>query len=104
MSAIKLKIDGLTVEVPQGSTIMDAARKAGVYVPALCDHPDLKPIGSCKLCIVSVKGMDCYPTACNTPAEEGMVVETCTDELQEMRRHTLETLLALTNHPSSCLF
>lgn len=104
MSAIKLKIDGLTVEVPEGSTIMDAVRKAGVYVPALCDHPDLKPIGSCKLCIVSVKGMDCYPTACNTPAEEGMVVETCTDELQEMRRHTLEMLLALTNHPTSCLF
>ena len=104
MSAIKLKIDGLTVEVPQGSTIMDAARKAGVYVPALCDHPDLKPIGSCKLCIVSVKGLDHYPTACNTLAEEGMVVQTSTEELQEMRRHTLEMLLALTNHPTSCLF
>ena len=92
------------VEVPEGSTILDAARKAGSYVPALCNHPDLKPIGSCKLCIVSVKGLDHYPTACNILAEEGMVVETRTEELQEMRRHTLEMLLALTNHPTSCLF
>ncbi|MRR35608.1 formate dehydrogenase subunit alpha, partial [bacterium] len=104
MSVIKLKIDDQEVEVPDGSTIMDAVRKAGTYVPALCHHPDLKPIGSCKLCIVSVEGMDCYPTACNTPAQEGMMVKTCTEELQEMRRHTLEMLLALTNHPTSCLF
>ena len=104
MSAIKLKIDGREVEVPEGSTIMDAAGKAGSYVPALCHHPDLKPIGSCKLCIVSVEGMGSYPTACNTLAQAGMVVETRTEELQEMRRHTLEMLLALTNHPTSCLF
>jgi len=104
MSIIKLTIDDQMVEVPQGSTILDAARKAGSFIPALCDHPDLKPIGSCKLCIVSVKGLDRYPTACNTLAEEGMVVQTKTDELQEMRRNTLEMLLALTNHPTSCLF
>ncbi|MGB5100700.1 MAG: formate dehydrogenase subunit alpha [Methanothrix sp.] len=104
MSAIKLRIDDREVVVPEGSTILDAARKAGSYVPALCDHPDLKPIGSCKLCIVSVEGLDHYPTACNTQAKEGMVVQTKTEELQEMRRHTLEMILALTNHPTSCLF
>ena len=104
MFKIRLSIDNREVEVHQGATILEAARKAGSYVPALCDHPDLKPIGSCKLCIVSVKGLDYYPTACNTLAEEGMVVQTKTDELQEMRRHTLEMLLALTNHPTSCLF
>ncbi|MCK9565144.1 MAG: formate dehydrogenase subunit alpha [Methanothrix sp.] len=104
MIEIRLTIDDREVVVPKGATILDAARKAGSYVPALCDHPDLKPIGSCKLCIVSVKGLDYYPTACNTLAEEGMVVQTKTDELQEMRRYTLEMLLALTNHPTSCLF
>ena len=104
MSEIKLTIDDREILVPEGSTILEAARKAGSYVPALCDHPDLKPIGSCKLCIVSVEGLEQYPTACNTLAEEGMVVETTTPELQEMRRHTLEMLLALTNHPTSCLF
>ncbi|MBN1234717.1 MAG: formate dehydrogenase subunit alpha [Methanotrichaceae archaeon] len=103
MFKIRLSIDDREVEVPQGATILEAARSAGSYIPALCDHPDLKPIGSCKLCIVSVKGLDYYPTACNTLAEEGMVVQTRTDELQEMRRHTLEMLLALTNHPTSCL-
>ncbi len=101
---IRLTIDDREVVVPEGATILEAARKAGSYVPSLCDHPDLKPIGSCKLCIVSVKGLDYYPTACNTPAKEGMVVQTKTQELQEMRRNTLEMLLALTNHPTSCLF
>ncbi|HSD56994.1 MAG TPA: formate dehydrogenase subunit alpha [Methanotrichaceae archaeon] len=104
MDEIRLIIDDREIKVPEGTTILEAARRAGIYVPALCDHPDLKPIGSCKLCIVSVKGRDIYPTACNTSAEEGMVVATKTEELQEMRRHTLEMLLALTNHPSSCLF
>jgi formate dehydrogenase alpha subunit len=104
MIEIRLTIDDREVVVPEGATILEAARKAGSYVPALCDHPDLKPIGSCKLCIVSVKGQDYYPTACNTLAEEGMVVQTKTEELQEMRRSTLEMLLALTNHPTSCLF
>jgi len=104
MSEIKLTIDGREVIVSNGSTVLDAARKAGSYVPALCSHPDLKPIGSCKLCIVSIKGLDHFPTACNTLAEDGMVVETKTEELQDMRRHTLEMLLALTNHPTSCLF
>ncbi len=104
MVEIRLTIDDREVTIPQGATILDAARKAGSYVPALCHHPDLKPIGACKLCIVSVKGHDCYPTSCNTPAENGMVIQTRTEELQEMRRHTLEMLLALTNHPTSCLF
>ncbi len=104
MDEIILIIDDREIAVPKGTTILEAARRAGIYVPSLCDHPDLKPIGSCKLCIVSVKGQDIYPTACNTSAEDGMVVSTKTEELQEMRRHTLEMLLALTNHPTSCLF
>jgi len=99
-----LTIDDREIAVPKGTTVLEAARRAGIYVPSLCDHPDLKPIGSCKLCIVSIRGQDIYPTACNTEAQEGMVVWTKTDELQEMRSHTLEMLLALTSHPTSCLF
>ena len=104
MDEITLTIDGKKVRTREGSTVLEAARKAGIYIPALCDHPDLKPIGSCKLCIVEIDGKDVYPTSCTTLAEEGMVVRTKTDDLQEMRRHTLEMLLALTNHPTSCLF
>jgi formate dehydrogenase alpha subunit len=104
MNEVRLIIDDRDVTVPEGTTILEAARQAGIYVPALCHHPDLKPIGSCKLCIVSVKGWSVYPTACNTVAEEGMVVQTKTEEIQEMRKNVLEMLLALTNHPVSCLF
>jgi len=104
MSEIKLTIDNLEILIPEDTTILEAARKAGSYIPALCDHPDLKPIGYCKLCIISVEGREYYPTACNNLAEEGMVIQTTTPELQEMRRNTLEMLLALTNHPTSCLF
>ncbi|MHC1631630.1 MAG: formate dehydrogenase subunit alpha [Methanotrichaceae archaeon] len=104
MDEITLTIDEQKVTVPKGSTILEAARKAGIYIPALCDHPDLKPIGSCKLCIVEIEGLETYPTSCTTLAEEGMVVKTKTEVLQEMRRHSLEMLLALTNHPTSCLF
>jgi formate dehydrogenase alpha subunit len=101
---IALTIDGRTVRTQKGSTVLGAALQAGIYIPALCDHPDLSPIGSCKLCIVEIEGQNVYPTSCTTLAEEGMVVRTKTEELQEMRRNTLEMLLALTNHPTSCLF
>jgi formate dehydrogenase (NADP+) alpha subunit len=70
MSETKLTIDNLEVLVPEGTMILEAARKAGSYIPALCYHPDLKPIGSCKLCIVSAEGREYYPTACNTLPEE----------------------------------
>ncbi|MBN1323978.1 MAG: formate dehydrogenase subunit alpha [Methanotrichaceae archaeon] len=104
MDEIAITIDGRQVRVRRGSSILEAARSCGVYIPSLCDHPDLKPTGSCKLCVVDIQGWNSYPLACTTPAEDGMVIETATDELQEMRRHTLEMLLALTNHPVSCLF
>jgi len=104
LDEVILTIDGQEVRIQKGSTVLDAVRKAGIYIPALCDHPDLKPIGSCKLCIVDIEGLETYPTSCTTIAESGMVVRTKTEELQEMRRNNLEMLLALTNHPTSCLF
>jgi formate dehydrogenase alpha subunit len=104
MEFLTLKVDGQDVQVAKGQTVLDAIEKRGVYVPTLCHHPDLQPIGSCKLCIVNINGGDTYPTACNTPAQDQMVVETHTPELQEMRRNTLEMILAMTNHPTECLF
>ncbi|MDI9616151.1 MAG: formate dehydrogenase subunit alpha [Methanothrix sp.] len=103
MDEICLTIDGIEVRVPRGTTILNAARKAGIYIPALCDHPDLKPIGICKLCIVEIAGWETYPTSCTTCAENGMVVRTDTSKIREMRRNTLELLLAITSHPVSCL-
>lgn len=104
MDEIALTIDGRKVRTRRGATVLEAARGAGVYIPALCDHPDLAPIGSCKLCIVEIEGESLRPTSCTTLAEEGMVILTRTEELQEMRRSALEMILAITHHPTSCLF
>jgi formate dehydrogenase alpha subunit len=104
MESVTLTVDGQEVRVDKGSTILDAIEKLSIYVPSLCHHPDLRPVGFCKLCIVKVEGWDTYPTSCTTVAEPGMIVETKTAELQEMRRDTLEMILAMTNHPTECLF
>ncbi len=104
MEYVNLVIDGVQIQVEKGKTIMDAAKKAGIYIPCLCSHEDLKPIGLCKLSIVKIEGWETYPYATITPAEDGMVVTTVTDELQEMRRNALEMILAITNHPTNCLF
>jgi predicted molibdopterin-dependent oxidoreductase YjgC len=98
---IKLNIDGSEVEIEQGKSVLDAIKKAGIYVPTLCYHRLLKPYGGCRLCIVQIDGMRGYPTACTTPAQDGMVVKTNTPEIQQLRRGTLRLLL--TQHPHCCL-
>ncbi|MFH1082773.1 MAG: 2Fe-2S iron-sulfur cluster-binding protein, partial [Pseudomonadota bacterium] len=102
MGKIKLNIDGRTVSVREGSTVLKAIGKAGLYVPTLCDDPALKPFGACRLCIVEIEGMRGLPTACTTPAQEGMKVHTETGEIQRIRRTIVE--LAIANHPYECLF
>jgi formate dehydrogenase (NADP+) alpha subunit len=104
MTEVTITIDGNKLKVKEKVTILEAAREAGIYIPALCYHPDLKPAGSCKLCIVQIEGWNTYPTSCTTPVENGMVVMTVTPEIQEMRRNLIENLLATTNHPIDCLF
>jgi len=104
MNKVNLIIDEKNLEVKRGTTVLEAAREAGIYIPALCHHPDLKPIGMCKLCIVEIEGWDTYPTSCTTLAEDGMIVRTKTPELQEMRRNILELLLSEVHHPTTCLF
>lgn len=98
---ISVTIDDRRLEVPAGSTVLEAALEADIYIPTLCYHPDLKPYGGCRLCIVEIQGMRGFPTACTTPATDGMVVRTNTEKLNEIRRTTLELLLA--SHPCECL-
>src|SRR4051812_22985419 len=73
---INLTIDGLTVSVPERMTVLDAARKAGIVIPALCHKEDLTPIGVCRVCTVSVKGDRVYSASCMRECKEGMTVET----------------------------
>jgi len=104
MELVSLTIDGNMVEVEKGQTVLDAIRKLGIYVPAFCHYNGLRPVESCKLCIVKIDGWDTYPTSCSTIAEDRMVVTTNTPELQEMRRNALEIILTMTKHPIECLF
>ena len=98
---IKLTINDQPVEASEGMTVLQAARKAGIYVPTLCYYEPLTPYGGCRLCVVEIEKMRGFPTACTTPADNGMVVKTHTEQLQQFRRGVLE--LILTEHPHGCL-
>lgn len=97
---IKLKIDGSELSVPAGTTIMEAARSAGIDIPSLCYHKRLPPIGSCNMCIVTVEGRPEPVTSCNTPVEEGLVVITESTALQEQRIANLKKILK--HHALDC--
>ena len=100
MSTGRITVDGRTVEVAQGQNILEAALDAGIYIPHICGHRDLHPAGVCRLCVVDVEGREGLLTSCNTPAEDGMVVRTDTDQVKRVRRLAAELLLA--NHPAEC--
>ena len=101
MDKITLTINDQTVEASAGMTVLQAARKAGIYIPTLCYYEPLTPYGGCRMCVVEIEKMRGFPTACTTPADNGMVVKTNTEQLQEFRRGVLE--LILTEHPHVCL-
>ena len=97
---ITLTIDGIQVVVPAGTTVMDAAEKIGVHVPRLCYHPSLSIEGSCRVCIVKIKGIDSFTTSCCTEAQENMEVQTNSPEIRQARRDIVELLCD--NHPREC--
>ncbi|MES0328180.1 MAG: [FeFe] hydrogenase, group A [Gammaproteobacteria bacterium] len=98
---IKLTVNGRTVELKEGSTLLDAAREAGVYIPTLCHYPRLPSHAVCRMCLVEVDGEDKPQAACVTKAKEGDVVATDTKDLQEFRKTNAEWLLA--RHPNDCM-
>jgi len=98
---VRIEIDGLPATVKAGSTIMRAARESGVDVPKLCATDNLKPFGSCRLCLVEIEGRKGYPASCTTPVEEGMQIRTQTDALAKLRRNVME--LYISDHPLDCL-
>ena len=98
---LNLTINGCAVAVEEGKTILEACRSAEIYVPTLCDDPELEPYGACRLCIVKVDGLRGLPSACTTPAADGMQVTTENPEILEVRHWTAQLLLA--DHPLDCL-
>jgi len=101
VKTITLTIDGRQVTATAGSTVLEAARGAGIEIPTICAHPDLPNYGACRMCIVEIDGVRGYPTSCTTPATDGMRVRTQTDELRRQRDRVLE--LMLSGHPNACL-
>jgi iron-only hydrogenase group A len=101
MATVNLKINNQNVTAEAGSTILEAARAAGIYIPTLCYHSDLMPDGVCRVCSVEVKGQRTLCAACCFPVNEGMEVMTHTPKVREARRMIVELMLA--NHPQECL-
>ncbi|MDI7274690.1 MAG: molybdopterin-dependent oxidoreductase [Anaerolineae bacterium] len=98
--SVTLKIDGRDVTVPAGTTVLDAARMAGIEIPSLCNHAKLLPAGLCRLCLVEIEKMRGLQPACASVVREGMVVRTDTPAVLHNRRMVLELLC--TNHPLDC--
>jgi len=126
MASIKLTINDIEVEAEQGQTVLQAAQSAGIYIPALCAHPDLPPapglkaeekiyLGGqvyetsgpvaeyqgCRLCLVEIQGSNELLTSCDLMAKDGMVIHTDTARVQEQRRENLKAILA--KHPHACI-
>ena len=97
---MRLTIDKRIVEAPEGQTILQAARGAGIEIPTLCYLEGVSDIGSCRLCVVEVEGKNLLVTSCNTKAEEGMVVSTRSERVIKARKTVLELLLS--EHNREC--
>ncbi len=100
-SSVTLDIDGQTVRVPTGTSVLRAALAAGITVPKLCATDSLEPFGSCRLCLVEIEGRRGYPASCTTPVEANMKVRTHSERLHSLRRNVME--LYISDHPLDCL-
>ena len=98
---VKLKIDGQEVKVKKGTTILQAAKEAGIDIPTLCFLKDINEVGDCRICVVEVEGRRGFATSCIQTAEEGMVVHTHTPNVLEARHVILD--LIISNHSKDCL-
>lgn len=101
MGAVNLTINGRPVEVPGGTTILEAAQQLGIKIPTLCNDPELTREACCRLCVVEVEGARTLVPACAMAVTPGMKVQTHTPKVEEARRVILELILA--NHPNDCL-
>ena len=97
---VTLKIDGHQVSVPEGTTILDAAKLVSIKIPTLCYLKEVNEIAACRICVVEVEGLDRLVPACTAKVHEGMVVHTCTDRVKRTRRINLR--LILSQHNSNC--
>jgi formate dehydrogenase major subunit len=98
---VTVEVDGITVTVPEGTSVMRAASEIGFQIPKLCATDSLEAFGSCRLCLVEIEGRRGTPASCTTPVEPGMKVKTQTPKLAKLRRNVME--LYISDHPLDCL-
>lgn len=101
MDMVNVIIDGVTVQVEKGATVLQAAQKAGINIPTLCYLKDVNAIGACRVCLVEIKGAKALQPSCVYPVSEGLEVLTNTAKVREARKAVVELLLS--NHPADCL-
>ncbi|PKK88585.1 MAG: hypothetical protein CVV64_18215 [Candidatus Wallbacteria bacterium HGW-Wallbacteria-1] len=100
MKEVSVNINGIDVKVPEGVTILEAANRIDVHIPTLCDHPDLKPEGSCRICVVEIEGQRVLQPACAFPCSDGLKIKTYTEKVRKARKMNIELLLA--DHYGDC--
>ena len=98
---INLTIDGKAAQAPEGSTLIAAAEMNGIHIPNLCYLKGMKGIGACRLCLVEIEGMKAPMISCTTRVKEGMVVNTKTEKVQEVRKFVIDLILSM--HPLDCM-
>ena len=100
-ATVTVHVDGLPVQVPEGTSVLRAASLAGVDIPKLCATDSLDPFGSCRLCLVEIEGRKGTPASCTTPVVDGMAIRTQSPKLEKLRRGVME--LYISDHPLDCL-
>jgi formate dehydrogenase major subunit len=98
---VSVQIDGVTIVVPEGTSVLRAAAIADINIPKLCASDNLEAFGSCRLCAVEIEGMRGMPASCTTPVREGMKVQTQNPKIATLRRNVME--LYISDHPLDCL-
>ncbi|HEY8736422.1 MAG TPA: molybdopterin-dependent oxidoreductase [Candidatus Dormibacteraeota bacterium] len=97
---VTVSVNGVSVTVPKGTLILDAAKKVGIDIPIFCSHPKMAPVAVCRMCLVEVEKMPKMQPACAVQVAEGMVIRTKTDQVEKYQKGVLEFLLI--NHPLDC--
>ena len=98
---VTLTVNGRSVKVPQGSTLLQAIRACGVHVPTLCYHPEFKAHATCRMCLVDVEGRSKPVAACHYPCEDNLKVTTDSPSIREFRKSDLQFILS--RHPNECM-
>jgi len=97
---IKMEIDGLTVQVPEGLNLVDAASSVGIKIPNLCHLEHMRGVGACRMCVVEVEGMRAPNTACTMKTKEGLKITTDSEQIKDLRKMVIDLILSM--HPLDC--